>query len=350
MAAQTAAAPGGGGAPSTSAAPGGGGKGEGEGGGGGGPAPAALPAGPTVVLVVGMAGSGKTTFIQRLNADLHAKGKPPYLVNLDPAVAKLPYEAHIDIRDSVDYRALMAENKLGPNGGILTAVNLFATSFNQVVDLCEQRRGTTDYIVVDTAGQIEIFTWSASGTIFAESLASTFRTVVAFVVDTASCKAPQVFMSNMLQACSVLYKTKLPMVLVFNKVDMASHGPCLEWMADFEAFHDAIEEDGSYAASLSRSLSMVLEEFYANLRPVGLSAAVGLHIDSFYTAVAEAGEDYCRDYWTELQRRRGERERLLAAQRAGEAAKLKADLAGGGNANLRAKVREKLAQGGGSGE
>ena len=34
----------------------------------------------------GMAGSGKTTFLQRLNAHLHASQHPGYIVNLDPAV------------------------------------------------------------------------------------------------------------------------------------------------------------------------------------------------------------------------------------------------------------------------
>jgi len=38
------------------------------------------------------------------------------------------------------------------------------------------------------------------------------------VVDTPRCTAPQTFMSNMLQAVSILYKTKLPMLLCFNKV------------------------------------------------------------------------------------------------------------------------------------
>lgn len=56
-----------------------------------------------------MAGSGKTTFIQRLNAYLHDQGKPPYVVNLDPAVSRLPFEANIDIRDTVDYREVMKQ-------------------------------------------------------------------------------------------------------------------------------------------------------------------------------------------------------------------------------------------------
>ena len=69
-------------------------------------------------------------------------------------------------------------------------------------------------VLVDTAGQIEIFTWSASGTIITDVLASSLPTVVVYVVDTMRCMNPQTFMSNMMQACSILYKTRLPLVLV----------------------------------------------------------------------------------------------------------------------------------------
>jgi len=58
-----------------------------------------------------MAGSGKSTFVQRLNAHLHSQSpsKPPYLLNLDPAVASVPYEPNIDIRDTVDYHEVMKQ-------------------------------------------------------------------------------------------------------------------------------------------------------------------------------------------------------------------------------------------------
>jgi len=48
---------------------------------------------PTALLVMGMAGSGKTTFVQRLTAELQMANlqRPPYVVNLDPAVADLQY-------------------------------------------------------------------------------------------------------------------------------------------------------------------------------------------------------------------------------------------------------------------
>jgi GTPase SAR1 family protein len=85
----------------------------------------------------------------------------------------------------------------------------------QVIELCEKPRDPPlQHIIVDTPGQIEIFTWSASGSIITELFASSFPTVVAYVVDTPRCTNPQTFMSNMLQACSILYKTKLPLLLV----------------------------------------------------------------------------------------------------------------------------------------
>ena len=63
-----------------------------------------------------------------------------------------------------------------------------------------------------------MFTWSASGAIITEALASSFATIVVYIIDTARSTSPVTFMSNMLYACSILYKTKLPFIVVLNKV------------------------------------------------------------------------------------------------------------------------------------
>ena len=74
---------------------------------------------------------------------------------------------------------------------------------------------------------------------------------------------------------SILYKTKLPFVLVFNKTDVASHEFAIEWMQDFEAFQAALashsgsrDADGepTYMNSLMNSMSLVLDEFYKHLK------------------------------------------------------------------------------------
>ena len=74
---------------------------------------------------------------------------------------------------------------------------------------------------------------------------------------------------------SILYKTKLPFILVFNKTDVQPHDFALEWMSDFEEFQAALashsgtrdsEGEPTYMNSLMNSMSLVLDEFYKNLK------------------------------------------------------------------------------------
>ncbi|KFY23212.1 hypothetical protein V493_06010 [Pseudogymnoascus sp. VKM F-4281 (FW-2241)] len=309
---------------------------------------------PVSIVCVGMAGSGKTTFMQRINAHLHEKKTPPYVINLDPAVRSVPFESNIDIRDSVNYQEVMKSYNLGPNGGILTSLNLFATKIDQIITLLEKRtlpdpatpdKKPIEHILVDTPGQIEVFVWSASGSILLDSLASSFPTVVAYIIDTPRTASTSTFMSNMLYACSILYKTKLPMILVFNKTDVKDAEFAKEWMTDFEAFQASLraeEEEGSfggveggvgvgggsgYMGSLLNSMSLMLEEFYSHLSVVGVSSMTGDGIDEFFEAVQEKADEFNRDYKPELERRRKQRADEKTAGREKELGKLMKDMA-----------------------
>ncbi|KAJ4367665.1 hypothetical protein N0V83_007250 [Neocucurbitaria cava] len=354
---------------------------------------------PVAVVCVGMAGSGKTTFMQRLVSHLYThpdptqstpsvsktSPTPPYIINLDPAVHHVPFTPNIDIRDSVNYKEVMKQFNLGPNGGILTSLNLFSTKIDQVIGLLEKRttppapapeaeqttvefmtnsgkeksappaqQPQVKHILVDTPGQIEVFVWSASGEILLSSLASTFPTVIAYIIDTPRTTSTSTFMSNMLYACSILYKTKLPMILVFNKTDAQDATFAKEWMTDFEAFQTALrneEEGGSfggdgvgggsgYMGSLLNSMSLVLDEFYKHLSVVGVSAMTGDGMDDFFRGVQEKKEEFERDYKPELERRRAEREKEKEATRQRELDKLMKDMKFGG-AGSKPKTRPK---------
>ncbi|OCF45110.1 XPA-binding protein 1 [Kwoniella heveanensis CBS 569] len=288
---------------------------------------------PVVVICIGMAGSGKTTLMQRLNSHLHSKNTPPYILNLDPAVSHMPYSANIDIRDTVDYKEVMKQYNLGPNGGILTALNLFTTKFDQVLGYVEKRAEDVDYVLVDTPGQIEIFTWSASGSIITDAIASSLPTVVAYIVDTPRTTAPATFMSNMLYACSILYKTRLPFIIVFNKTDVQPHDFALEWMQDFEAYQAALNDsarnesgESGYMNSLMGSMCLVLEEFYNNLRAVGVSAMTGEGMRAFFDAVEEARREYETDYRPELERLAAEKAAQTEADKKAQLERLMRDM------------------------
>ncbi|KAL9410133.1 hypothetical protein AB3S75_043982 [Citrus x aurantiifolia] len=281
---------------------------------------------PVIIIVVGMAGSGKTTFMHRLVCHTQSRNIRGYVMNLDPAVMTLPFAANIDIRDTIRYKEVMKQFNLGPNGGILTSLNLFTTKFDEVISLIERRADHLDYVLVDTPGQIEIFTWSASGAIITEAFASTFPTVVTYVVDTPRSANPMTFMSNMLYACSILYKTRLPLVLAFNKTDVAQHEFALEWMQDFEVFQAAISSDHSYTSTLTNSLSLALDEFYKNLKSVGVSSVSGAGIEAYFTAIEESAQEFMETYKADLDKRRAEKQRLEEERQKENINKLRKDM------------------------
>lgn len=240
---------------------------------------------PRVTLVVGLAGSGKSTVTSCLKACSEARGVETYTINLDPAVKQVHYEPNIDIRDTIDYEAVRKQYGLGPNGAILTACNLFATRFDQVVSICERRKDSTRHIIIDTPGQIEIFTWSASGAIICELLAASFEITLLFVVDTPRAQNPQIFMSNMLQCLSIVYKTKLPVHVVFNKTDIVSCDFARTWMEDEETLLAALDNKSTYSSDLAASLISSMSEFYAGAKSVGVSGAMSTGFDVLLDAL-----------------------------------------------------------------
>lgn len=285
--------------------------------------------------------------MQRINNYLHVNKTKPYVLNLDPAVINVPFQPNIDIRDSINYKEVMKQYNLGPNGGILTSLNLFATKIDQIIALLEKRANPgpestvvpPKHFLIDTPGQIEVFVWSASGSILLESLASSFPTVIAYIIDTPRTSSTSTFMSNMLYACSILYKTKLPMVLVFNKTDVQDAEFAREWMTDFEKFQEALHEEenkgvfggegfggSGYMGSLLNSMSLMLEEFYSHLSMVAVSSMTGEGVADFFEAVEEKRKEFERDYRPELEKRRKEREKESATKREQDLTKVMRDM------------------------
>ena len=154
-----------------------------------------------VIIACGLAGVGKTTFIKNVAEKLRMDGKSVIVLNIDPAARLLPYVPNVDIRDIVDYQELIETHSLGPNGAILTCLNLFAAKVDQWV---HKLKGVSDYILVDPPGQMELFTWSPAGSILTNVFSSIAENVE-FHYLMGGNSSRGTFVNNVMQACTIHY-------------------------------------------------------------------------------------------------------------------------------------------------
>ncbi|KAL7671278.1 hypothetical protein ACOME3_006179 [Neoechinorhynchus agilis] len=217
----------------------------------------------------------------------------------------------------------MQTYKLGPNGAILTSLNLFATNFGAVIDFISEKcsvstGGFRPIVLIDTPGQIESFTWSASGQIICECLASAFPTIIAYVTDIPrSSSNPMTFMTNMLYSCSIMFRMQLPILLVLNKNDIEHHAKIESWIKgedNFQNFEEALKKHqesskGRFVDSLALSLAFALVEFYDQLSVCWFCSASTTDNTSFgYEELMEAfdkqREAFINDYWPKIEAKR----------------------------------------------
>lgn len=98
----------------------------------------------------------------------------------------------------------MNEFKLGPNGAILTALNLFTaqpeTIINRIEEVLKQHPDEPITFLIDIPGQIEVFTWSSSSLILTQAISLLMPVKVVYVMDSVRCRNPNIFLSNLLFA------------------------------------------------------------------------------------------------------------------------------------------------------
>ena len=160
-----------------------------------------------------------------------------------------------------------------------------------------------------------------------DALAASLPTCVLFVIDAPRCSAPgpTALVANLLQAASILYRTRLPLLLAFNKADVGGADAVASWVSDWEKLDEALSKEKAYAASLARSLSLVLDEFTSALPHVAVSAATGQGMPELVEALEECRKRYYEEYRPGVDAARQARTEAEAARRAAELEKLSLD-------------------------
>jgi GTPase SAR1 family protein len=85
---------------------------------------------PFAQLVIGPPGSGKSTYCDGMQQFMGAIERKCSVVNLDPANDHTSYQPAVDVRDLVTIDEIMEQEKLGPNGGVLFALEELEHNFD----------------------------------------------------------------------------------------------------------------------------------------------------------------------------------------------------------------------------
>ena len=67
-------------------------------------------------------------------------------------------------------------------------------------------------------------------------------------------------------------------------------------------YDEALKEDETFSSNLSRSLSLLLDEFYEDLKAVPFSSLYGTGLDELYEAIGEKREEFFTEFLPELEK------------------------------------------------
>ncbi|MGB9708982.1 MAG: ATP/GTP-binding protein [Infirmifilum sp.] len=251
-----------------------------------------------LVYIIGPAGSGKSTFTASFRDWLQSHNVPTATVNLDPAVENLDYVPDVDVREYVFVRDVLEEYGLGPNGAIIAATDLSLEHLPKISkSIDEEAEG---YVLIDTPGQMEVFTFRQSGGIMVNTLCSKDRAcAVAFLLDASLSIDPYNLVSQIFLAASAFYRFKLPLIVLLNKMDLLSDSEkekILNWLAHPETLEFEISKvPRDYDAHFTGSVVRVLTEFLSIIPVVMVSAKKSENFEEVYFYLQQiymGGEDF----------------------------------------------------------
>nr|XP_058963756.1 GPN-loop GTPase 3-like [Pocillopora verrucosa] len=174
-------------------------------------------------LVMGPAGSGKSTYCSAILQHCENVQRTVHVVNLDPAAEHFDYPVLADVRELVELEDVMEADdlRLGPNGGLVFCMEYLVQNF----DWLEEKLGDVDddYVLFDCPGQIELYTHMPVMRQLVQTLNQwDFRVCGVFLIDSQFLVDCSKFFAGILTALSAMIQLEIPHINVMSKMDLLS--------------------------------------------------------------------------------------------------------------------------------
>lgn len=226
-------------------------------------------------VVIGPAGSGKSTYCSEMAKHAEAIGRRIYVANLDPAAESFDYEPIVDVRELVSVQNAMEDDdlRLGPNGGLLFCMNYLASSDEWLQEHFADFED--EYILFDCPGQIELFTHEDSLKRLIHRLESFgFRVCIIFLIDALFASDPAKFYSAVLIALCAQVALEMPCLTFLSKMDLLdkdTRKKVISYLDPECRIIDEIDDSRPKWVALNQALASVVDDFaLVQLNPLNL--------------------------------------------------------------------------------
>ena len=220
-------------------------------------------------LVLGPAGSGKSTYCAQLAEHCEAVRRRVHFVNLDPAAERFAYGVSLDVRELITVEDVMEECKLGPNGALIYAMEFLEEHLHDWFAHEFEDFGDEDYVVFDCPGQIELYFHNASFKRFVGFLKSSgWNVCVVYLLDAQFVTDASKFIAGAMTCLSAMVQLELPHVNVLTKCDLVQNKRDIAEFLDVDA--------RSVTAHLAARADSAASSRFARL-----NAAVGSLLDDY---------------------------------------------------------------------